>query len=267
MNARVSERLNIENALRRALALINVACEFSLVRQPIVHLPERWVIGVESLLRWRSADLGEVEPPRFVPVAEESGRIYKIGEWFVREACRQLARWRAVGLVHLPLTINVSGLQLKAKQMTDVLLAATPASELTPQDIEIELTESALVSEGDTVNGTLAALAEAGFHSVVDDFGTGYSNLANLKRFDISKLKIDQIFVRDINIDPDVAAITHGIVGLARNLGLRVVAKGIEHVAQLDDLLASGCEEAQGFLLATPMDAQTFQQQASLNKC
>jgi len=257
MNERVNERLTLENALRRAL----VRNEFSLVYQPIFHLPERRIIGAEALLRWHSAELGAVEPGRFIPVAEDSGLIVPIGEWVAKEALAQLRRWRDAGLDKFPITINVSGVQFKTRRLVEVLVASLAEHNLIAQDIEIELTETALVSEGDSANSTLDALAAAGFRLVVDDFGTGYSNLAYLKRFDIAKLKIDQSFVRDITTDPNDAAITRGIIGLAKSLGLRVVAEGIEHAAQLEYLLASGCEEAQGYLLSRPLAPAVFQAQ------
>ena len=149
--------------------------------------------------------------------------------------------------------------EFKTGHLVDVLQAAMHEYRLHPQDIEIELTESALVSEGDTANSSLNALAMAGFRLVVDDFGTGYSNLLYLKRFDIAKLKIDQSFIRDITTDPNDAAITRGIIGLAKSLGLRVVAEGVEHAEQLDYLLASGCEEAQGFMLSKPLSPAALQ--------
>ncbi len=255
MNARVNERLTLENALRRALA----KNEFSLVYQPIFRVPEQRLIGAEALLRWDSEELGPIEPGRFIPVAEESGLIVPIGEWVAREACAQLRRWRDAGLDHFPVAINVSAIQFKTGHLVDVLQTAMHEYRLHPQDIEIELTESALVSEGDTANSSLNALAMAGFRLVVDDFGTGYSNLLYLKRFDIAKLKIDQSFIRDITTDPNDAAITRGIIGLAKSLGLRVVAEGVEHAAQLDYLLASGCEEAQGFMLSKPLSPAVLQ--------
>ena len=255
MNDRVNERLSLENALRRALA----KHEFSLVYQPIFSLPEQRLIGAETLLRWNSEALGAVSPSRFIPVAEESGLIVPIGEWVAREACAQLRRWRDAGLDNFPLAINVSATQFKTRRLLDVLQAAIQEFRLHPQDIEIELTESALVSEGDTANSTLNALALAGFRLVVDDFGTGYSNLLYLKRFDIAKLKIDRSFVRDITTDPNDAAVTRGIIGLAKSLGIRVVAEGVEHAAQLDYLLASGCDEAQGYLLSKPLPPAMLQ--------
>ncbi|HEX9392252.1 MAG TPA: EAL domain-containing protein [Usitatibacteraceae bacterium] len=254
MNARVNERLTLENALRRALA----KNEFSLVYQPIFHLPEQRLIGAEALLRWDSEELGSIEPGRFIPVAEESGLIVPIGEWVAREACAQLRRWRDAGLDDFTVAINVSAVQFKTGRLVEVLQAAMREFRLHPQDIEIELTESALVSEGDTANSSLNALALAGFRLVVDDFGTGYSNLLYLKRFDIAKLKIDRSFVRDITADPNDAAITRGIIGLAKSLGLRVVAEGVEQTAQLDYLLACDCEEAQGYLLSKPLSPLAF---------
>lgn len=249
MNDRVNERLSVENALRRALS----RQEFSLEYQPIFKVPERRLIGVEALLRWNGEELGPVAPARFIPIAEESGLIVDIGEWVIREACAQLRRWRDEGLDKFPVTVNVSAVQFKSRRLIEVLLQATHEHGLAPSDMEIELTESALMSEGDTAAGTLDDMAKHGFRLVVDDFGTGYSNLAYLKRFDIVKLKIDQSFVRDITTDPDDAAITRGIIGLAKSLGLRVVAEGVEHPAQLEYLLACGCEEAQGYLLSLPL--------------
>lgn len=259
MNQRVCERLLVENALRRALSRNRSRNEFSLVYQPIFSIPARELIGVEALLRWTSEELGEVSPSRFIPVAEDSGLIIELGEWVAHEACAQLARWRDAGLRTFPVTINVSGVQFKSRRLVDQLQDAIRVNGLATRDLEIELTESALVSEGDAASSTLDAMALAGFRLVVDDFGTGYSNLAYLKRFDIAKLKIDQSFVRDITTDPDDAAITRGIIGLAKSLGLRVVAEGIEHASQLEFLIASGCEEAQGFLLSHPLSPDAVQ--------
>lgn len=256
MNDKVVERLSIENALRRALP----RNELSLVYQPIFHLPARRMVGAEALLRWKSETLGDVLPMRFIPVAEETGLIIAIGEWVAKEAISQLRRWREAGLDHFPITINVSAVQFKTRRLVDVLLAAVSENGLEPSDVEIELTESALVSEGDTTMSTLYELGASGFRLVVDDFGTGYSNLGYLKRFDISKLKIDQSFVRDISTDADDAAITRGIISLAKSLGMRVVAEGVEYDAQLDFLLLSDCAEAQGYLLSRPLPPLVLQE-------
>ena len=186
--------------------------------------------------------------------------IVGIGEWVIREACAQLRRWRDAGLDRFPVTVNVSAVQFKTRRLIDVLLAATREFHLAPADIEIELTETALVSQGDDAMTTLDEMGKQGFHLVVDDFGTGYSNLAYLKRFDIAKLKIDRSFVRDITTDPDDAAITRGIIGLAKSLGLRVVAEGVEYDAQLEYLVRYGCEEVQGHLLSEPISPLALQE-------
>ena len=256
MNDKVVERLSIENALRRALS----RDEFSLLYQPIFHLSERRIVGVEALLRWNSESLGEVSPMRFIQVAEETGLIVGIGEWVARQAIAQLRLWREAGLDHFPVTINVSAVQFKSRRLLDVLLAAVTENGLMPSDVEIELTETALVSEGDVAVSTLYELGTNGFRLVIDDFGTGYSNLGYLKRFDIAKVKIDQSFVRDMTTDPDDAAIVRGIIGLAKSLGMRVVAEGVEHVTQQDFLLAAGCEEAQGNLLSKPLTPLALQE-------
>ena len=257
MNEKVTERLAIESALRQALP----RGEFSLVYQPIFRVPGKKLVGVEALLRWHSETLGEVMPGRFIAVAEETGLIVGIGEWVAREACAQLKRWRDAGLDDFPLTINVSANQFKTRRLIDVLLAAIAQFGLMPSDIEIELTETALVSQNDEAMRILEELGREGFRLVVDDFGTGYSNLAYLKRFDIAKLKIDRSFVRDITTDPDDAAITRGIIGLAKSLGMRVVAEGVEHEAQLEWLIQYGCEEAQGYLLSMPLSPVELQRQ------
>jgi EAL domain-containing protein (putative c-di-GMP-specific phosphodiesterase class I) len=176
----------------------------------------------------------------------------------IHEACAQLAQWRTAGLPEFPITINVSGVQWKAPRLLDSLNAALATHGLTPADVELELTETALVGDGAHTRDLLERVGAAGFRLVIDDFGTGYSNLAYLKRFFITKLKIDQSFVRDIPADADDAMIVRGIIGLASSLGLRVVAEGVEYPAQLDFLMAAGCNEAQGYLLARPMSARQF---------
>jgi EAL domain-containing protein (putative c-di-GMP-specific phosphodiesterase class I) len=256
MNERVNERLTIETALRRAID----RNELSLAYQPIFSIPEKQVIGAEALVRWRSEALGEMSPARFIPIAEDSGLIMPIGEWVVKEACAQLARWRSQGLANFPITVNVSGVQWKTPRLLDSLRAELLANGLTPADIELELTETALVGEGGSKQDLLDGVGEAGFRLVIDDFGTGYSNLAYLKRSFITKLKIDQSFVRDCATDMDDAAIVRGVISLAKSLGLRVVVEGVEYPAQLDFLISAGCTEAQGFLLAKPMSAAAFQE-------
>ncbi len=257
MNERVNERLTIENELRRAID----RNELSLVYQPIFSIPDNRIIGVEALLRWHNGRLGVVSPAKFISIAEDSGLIMPIGEWVAAEACAQLARWRlrtCSGSENFPISINVSGVQWKTPRFLDMLQLKLIEHDLMPADIELELTETMLLGDGDETRALLERAAAAGFRLVIDDFGTGYSNLANLKRFFISKLKIDQSFVRNISTDAENSAIVRGIISLADSLGLRVVAEGVEYQAQLDFLLAAGCTEAQGFILAAPVSAQQF---------
>ena len=256
MNDKVSERLAIESALRRALP----RDEFSLVYQPIFHLPDRRLIGVEAMLRWNNETLGAVPPSQFIPVAEDAGLIVAIGEWVIGEACAQLRHWRNAGLDDFPMTVNVSAKQFKTRRLVEVLLAAISQFDLIPSDIEVELTETALAGQDDDTMRTLEEMRRHGFRLAIDDFGTGYSNLAYIKRFDISKLKIDHSFVRDITTDPDDAAIVRGIIGLAKSLGLRVVAEGVEFDSQLECLIQFGCEEAQGLLLSAPLTSAVLQE-------
>jgi diguanylate cyclase (GGDEF)-like protein len=256
MNERVSERLLIENELRRAIDRHELHLEY----QPIFSIPDKRVIGAEALLRWNSEVLGPMSPSRFIEIAEDSGLIMPLGEWVVGEAVKQLADWRRAGMSHFPITINVSGVQWKSPRLLDTLNAVLAQHYLTAHDIELELTETSLVSDAENTQQLLARAGESGFRLVIDDFGTGYSNLTMLRRLQISKIKIDQTFVRDISIDADDAAIVRAIIGLAKSLGIRVVAEGVEYPAQLDFLLAEGCDEAQGYLLARPLTAHQFQE-------
>jgi diguanylate cyclase (GGDEF)-like protein/PAS domain S-box-containing protein len=256
MNERVTERVAIENALRRAIDRRELKLEY----QPIFSLPDRTIVGAEALLRWQSEIMGQMSPTKFIAIAEDSGLIMPIGEWVIQESITQLAKWRAAGLPHFPVTINVSGVQWRTPRLLDTLQMALEKNHLTPHDIELELTETALVSDSDHTRKLLDRAGEMGYRLVIDDFGTGYSNLTYLKRFQIAKLKIDHSFVRDISIDSDDAAIVRGIIGLAKSLGIRVVAEGVEYPAQLDFLVAAGCDEAQGYLLARPLTPHQLQE-------
>lgn len=186
---------------------------------------------------------------RFILVADKVGLIVAIGEWVARKTTVRLRRWREAGLDHFPVTTNVSAVQFKSRRLLEVLPAAVNQNGLKPSDVEIELTETALVIEGDISMSTRCKLATSGFRLVVDDFGTVYSNLGYLKRFNIGKATIDQFFVRDITTDPNDAAIRRSTISLAKSFGTRVATEGVEHVARLDFLLKAGCEEAQGHLL------------------
>jgi diguanylate cyclase (GGDEF)-like protein/PAS domain S-box-containing protein len=249
MNTRVHERLALENALRGA-ALKN---ELFLSYQPIFDLATRRIVSAEALLRWQHPELGLVPPERFVPIAEDSGLILDIGEWVVRQVCRQRRDSQVGSKLSIPVSINLSASQFRSLLLVELLPRLIAENGLEPGALEIEITESALMGEGEAISGVLDTLARQGLKLVIDDFGTGYSNLAYLKRFDIYKLKIDQSFISDITTDPNDAALACGIIRLAKSLGLKVVAEGVETQEQLDFLIANGCDEGQGFLLCAPV--------------
>ena len=249
MNTRVHERLSLENALRGAV----LKNEFFLRYQPIFDLSTRRIVSAEALLRWQHPELGSVPPERFIPIAEDSGLILDIGEWVVRQVCRERRDGQGGSRLSIPVAVNLSASQFRNLRLVELLPRLMTENGLEPGSLEIEITESALMGEGDTISGVFDTLAKQGFRLIIDDFGTGYSNLAYLKRFDIYKLKIDQSFISDIATDPDDAALARGIIGLARSLGLKVVAEGIETQEQLDFLIANGCDEGQGFLLCAPV--------------
>jgi EAL domain-containing protein (putative c-di-GMP-specific phosphodiesterase class I) len=251
MNARISERLMLENGLRRALA----RSEFYLEYQPVFALPRSRVAGAEALIRWRHPDHGVVPPARFIPIAEETGLILDIGEWAIREACSQMWSWRRAGEFGLPLRVNLSGLQFRQKNLLEILDRALTDNGLTTADLELEMTESVLMTEVEMASGLIEALSGRGFRLAIDDFGTGYSSLAYLHRLPIDKVKIDKSFVRDLATDPNEAALARGIIGLAKSLKIGVVAEGVESQAQFDFVRDNGCEEAQGFFLGHPVSA------------
>jgi diguanylate cyclase (GGDEF)-like protein/PAS domain S-box-containing protein len=254
MNARISERLMLENGLKRALA----RSEFYLEYQPVFALPGQRMAGAEALIRWRHPEHGVVPPARFIPIAEETGLILDIGEWVIREACSQMWSWRRAGLVDLPLRVNLSGLQFRQKNLLDILTHALADNGLTPADLELEVTESVLLTEVEMASGLIEALSARGFRLAIDDFGTGYSSLAYLHRLPIDKVKIDKSFVRDLATHASEAALARGIIGLAKSLNIGVVAEGVESQAQLDFVRDNGCDEAQGYFLGKPVPAGRF---------
>ncbi len=255
MNSRVLERLSLENSLRRALE----RQEFCLHYQPQVALAKDGrhyqLIGFEALIRWHHPEMGLIPPGRFIPVAEDSGLIVPIGTWVLAEACRQNRRWQEQGLPPVPVAVNISALQFRHAQFEHSIASALADSGLSPDWLELELTESMMLHHGDQAVELLDRLKAQGLQLSVDDFGTGYSSLAYLKRLPLDKLKIDQAFVRDIASDPDDAAITATIIQMAHSLGLAVIAEGVETVEQLDFLRHHDCGAAQGFYFARPMPA------------
>ncbi|OIR03119.1 cyclic di-GMP phosphodiesterase Gmr [mine drainage metagenome] len=254
MNAEAVEHLSMRNGLRKALA----RSEFVLHYQPQIKLASGAVVGAEALIRWQHPELGMIPPARFIPVAEESGLIVPIGEWVVREACRQAMAWRQAGLPDLTVAVNLSAVQFKRGNLEQTVIGALEESGLDPSSLELELTESILLHDTESVLATVKRLKTLGVKLSIDDFGTGYSSLSYLKRFAVDRLKIDQSFIRDLATDPDDAAIVHAIIQMAHSLNLGTIAEGVENVGMLEQLCSFRCDEAQGFHFAKPMRADEF---------
>ncbi len=251
MNLDVIEHKHLINELREALQ----RDEFELHYQPILSAEFERVAGVEALIRWRSPKRGMVFPDEFIGLAEESGLINSLGDWIVRRACEDYRRWSDAGIAPARVAINVSGLQFRRMQILRTVVDALEKSSLAPQSLELEITESAMMIDESEVLACLLELKRIGVRVALDDFGTGYSSLSYVKRFPVDSVKIDRSFVAEIEQEPDARAITSAIVAMAHQLGLNVVAEGVETEEQKECLRAHGCDELQGFLFAKPMSA------------
>jgi diguanylate cyclase (GGDEF)-like protein len=255
MNERVEQQMLMEAALRRALK----KGEFEVYYQPRVCAESGRPMGAEALLRWHHPEQGLMEPARFVPLLEESGLIVPVGAWVMAEACRQAKRWADAG-ASLNISVNLSSRQFRSDTLVDSVAQALRSSGLTPQMLELELTESLLIENVDHAMEAMRRLKELGVSLSIDDFGTGYSSLGYLKRFPIDCLKIDRSFVRDLHTSPKDAAIVDAIAALAGSLGIGLVAEGVEQAGQADYLRGRHCTELQGFLFSKPLPAATFEQ-------
>src|ERR1017187_6281741 len=243
MNAQAVERLTLESSLRLALD----RQELFLVYQPQMDIGTGRITGMEALLRWQHPELGLVPPDKFIRIAENSGLIMPIGEWVLRTACSQARKWQDEGLPAVPVAVNVSAVQFRQEDFCEVIRRVLHETGLAPQYLELELTESLLLSNADVTLSVLQELNAMGLTLAIDDFGTGYSSLSYLKQFPVSKLKIDRSFVRDIAVNPDDAAITNAIISMAKSLHLKVIAEGVEDEAQMSFLRAHQCDEIQGY--------------------
>ncbi len=250
LNVEVQERMVLETGLRLALKRE----EMYLLYQPKIDLTTREVIGAEALIRWRHPELGLVPPSRFVPVAEESGMVGEIGEWVLRAACKQIYDWQKMGLSP-QIAVNVSARQFQQYDVSQLVSTVIGEARISPESLELELTESAVMHDAEASIVTVEKLKQLGVGIAIDDFGTGYSSLSYLKRLPVDLLKIDQSFVRDISNDPNDAAIVRAIITLARSLGMKVTAEGVETEAQMAFLVSYGCQFAQGYLFGKPMTA------------
>ena len=238
---------------------VYVSNRFRLHYQPQINLADGRLVGAEALLRWRDPEMGDVPPARFIPVAEDSGFIIPIGDWVLSQAVRQAAVWHQRGH-SLPVAVNVSALQFRQPQFVDRVARVLAISGMPAQLLELELTESILVQGADEALLRLNALAALGVRLSIDDFGTGYSSLSYLKRFPIGKLKIDRSFVSGLPGDESDVGIVRAILQMARALGMKVIAEGVETEAQRQFLCDNGCDEFQGFLVAPALDCMSFEQ-------
>ena len=255
MNAQALERLQIESNLRAALE----RGEFVLHYQPKVDIESGRITGMEALIRWSHPELGMVPPGRFIGLAEETGLIVPIGAWVTRTACAQNKAWQDAGLPPVRVSVNLSARQFAQKNLVQSIAAVLHETGLEPHYLEIELTESLVMTDVEHAIDMLRQLKLLGVKLSIDDFGTGYSSLAYLKRFPIDVLKIDQSFVRDIAVDFNDAAITVSIISLGHNLKLKVIAEGVESEEQLAYLRHHGCDEVQGYLFSRPLPAAEFE--------
>ena len=245
MDEQMQARRSLEVDLRRALALR----EFALVYQPQLNIVSKRVTGFEALLRWHNPKRGLVSPADFIPLAEEIGVIVQIGEWVVRTACREAAQWA------LPLTVavNVSAVQFGSANLVPTVISALAESGLAPGRLELEITESALMSDQTSALAALQRIREIGVRVSMDDFGTGYSSLSSLRSFPFDKIKIDQSFVRGAGSDPSGAAIVGAVASLGRSLGIHTTAEGVETEEQYQRVTADGCTDVQGYLISRPL--------------
>jgi diguanylate cyclase (GGDEF)-like protein/PAS domain S-box-containing protein len=246
MNERARERLEIENALRNGFN----RGEFILHYQPQVDLLTGAVVGVEALLRWQHPELGLIAPNRFIEIAEETGLIVPIGAWVLRSACAQAKAWQQAGFANLRVAINLSARQFAYGNLVDLITNILDETGLAAEYLDIELTESLVMSDVEQAISILNDLRSLGVQISIDDFGTGYSSLSYLKKFPIDVLKIDRSFVQEIELQSKDAAITDAIISMAHGLGIRVIAEGVETEAQCEFLSRSMCDEIQGFLFS-----------------
>jgi predicted signal transduction protein with EAL and GGDEF domain len=255
MDAGTEDRVQFESDLHSAVALN----QFQLHYQPKVDTRTGEVRSAEALIRWMHPTRGTVSPAEFIPLAEECGLIGAIGGWVIREACRQTRAWQMDGVPTLRVSVNLSASQFRDSGLVDSIRRSLEDAGLEARYLEVELTESAVMSDPEKSIAILEQLSAMGVLVSVDDFGTGYSSMSYLRRFPIDKLKIDRVFIDEIVSRPEDASIVRAIVSLAHSLRLKVVAEGVETPAQLDFLKTAGCDEYQGYHFSRPLPAADFE--------
>ena len=255
MNDVARHRIEMENSLRRALN----NKEFVVYYQPKVNLEDNAVVGAEALIRWMDPDRGMISPGEFIPVAEETSMIGEIGQFVMETACRQNSQWQEKGLKPVRISVNFTADQFHDRFILDKVQAVLSETFLSPEYLELEITESTLVGDMDKVIDKLTAFRAMGLHVSIDDFGTGYSSLSYLSHFPITTLKIDRAFVKDMEVNSKTAEITNAIIGLSRGLSLEVVAEGAESLEHVKILRDKGCDLVQGFYFSRPLPAEEFE--------
>jgi predicted signal transduction protein with EAL and GGDEF domain len=255
MSARLRDWLDLEARLRRAVQEDSLSLRY----QPKFRLADNRLAGVEALLRWCDPEHGDMPPTRFIEIAEESGLIIDLGSWVIRAVCRQLREWQDRGF-STPVAINVSGKELLHGNPARIVELEAAAAGIAPSLIEIEITESLLVKDSAQARGALEQLRRIGCRIALDDFGTGYSSLAYITRFPPDRIKIDKVFVQNLDRSASDAAIANAILSLGESLNATVTAEGVERSGQLEWLRRRGCHEAQGFLLSKPLTASALEE-------
>lgn len=254
MNSISINRLTMENELRRAI----LQQELMLYYQPQMHIESGAIVGMEALIRWMHPDRGFISPKDFIPLAEETGLIVPIGEWVIREACKQNKQWQNAGYPAVPVSVNLSVRQFLQPNLTGRIKSILMETGLEPRYLELEITES-MTMDVEFAANALLELRELGVKISIDDFGTGYSSLSLLKKFPIDKLKIDRSFVRDIMVDPNDAAIVATIISMTKHLNLQVIAEGVETEDQLHFLHRNDCGMIQGYWFSPPIPAEQME--------
>jgi EAL domain-containing protein (putative c-di-GMP-specific phosphodiesterase class I) len=251
---RAVERQSLEEGLRRALE----RQEFAVHYQPKINMKTGEISGAEALLRWTHPTRGLISPAEFIPVAEDCGLILPIGRWALREACAQARAWLDAGLHLGAMAVNISSMEFRDADFLESVFVTLKATGLNPKSLELEITETVLMKRAESAATILKTLRAEGVQIAVDDFGTGYSSLSYLRKFPIDALKIDQSFVSQLTAVPDETAIVTAVISLGRSLKLRVVAEGVETLAQLEFLRAHHCDEAQGYYFSRPVPHDQF---------
>lgn len=255
MRSRLTARIRLEQDLKIALQ----DEQFEVYYQPKINIHTRMCTGAEALVRWRHPVNGFVSPEAFVPVAEETGLIIELGEWILRSACELTYKLQQQGYDGLNVAVNISAVQFTDGNLLPMVSRALEDSQLIPESLELEITESAVMHDPEDVISSLHELSEFGMKLAIDDFGTGYSSLAYLKRFPVNTLKIDRAFITDISNDNDDVAIVEAVLGLGKHFNMKVVAEGVEDEEQLNFLKSQGCDIAQGYYISKPLSSEQYQ--------